>query len=98
MKLESTRTLDQNAKLHAMCGDLAKQVKWNGEYLDLEDWKRLIVAAVYGQKIIPGINGGFVVLNKRTGKMKKMECAEVIEQLYAFGAEKEVKWSDDVSQ
>lgn len=91
------RTDDQNRKLHAMCGDLAEQVEWAGEKLDTEDWKRLIVASIHGQKVIPSIDGkGFVVLNKRTSKMTKMDVAEVIEALYAFGAEKEVKWSDEV--
>ena len=93
---EHARTLDQNAKLHAMCGDLSKQVLWAGAYLDTEDWKRIIVASIWGQKVVPSIDGkGFVVLNKRTGKMNKMQCSEVIEALYCFGAEKEVKWTHD---
>ena len=91
------RTDDQNRKLHAMCGDLAEQVQWAGEKLDTEDWKRLLVASIHGQKVILGIDGqGFVVLNKRTSKMNKADVGEVIEALYAFGAERGVRWSDEI--
>ena len=37
---EPTRSLDQNAKLHAMCGDIAKQMPWMGRKLGTDDWKR----------------------------------------------------------
>jgi len=88
------RTVDQNSKLHAMCTDVARQVEWAGGYLEPEEWKRIFVAAIYGQRVVPGLDGEFVVLNKRTSRMKVAECAEVIERIYAFGAEKNVVWSD----
>lgn len=89
------RTPDQNSKLHAMCADVARQVPWAGGMLDTEEWKRIFVAAIYGQRVVPGLDGEFVVLNKRTSRMKVAECAEVIERIYAFGAEKGVVWSNE---
>lgn len=38
------RTLEQNAKLHAMLGDIAKQSTHLNKVLSADDWKRLCVA------------------------------------------------------
>jgi len=38
------RTLDQNAKIHAMLGDIAKQSTHLNKVLSADDWKRLCVA------------------------------------------------------
>lgn len=81
-----TRTLDQNNKLWPMLTDIAKQVTLGGRKMPKEDWKEIITAAFRRQKIIPGLEGMFVVLPLRTSKMNKGEFAELIEYLYAFGA------------
>ena len=39
-----SRTLEQNAKIHAMLGDIAKQSRHLNQILGLDDWKRLCVA------------------------------------------------------
>ena len=97
MKLEETRSLEQNDKFHAMCRDLAKQVQWAGQWLDEEQWKRLVLGAAHGQLVVPNPFGGdLVVVNKTTSrKLKKPSMAELIEQMYAFGAEQGVKWTDE---
>lgn len=41
---QDKRTLDQNAKLHAMLGDIAKQSTHLNKILSTDDWKRLCVA------------------------------------------------------
>ena len=38
---EKTRTDEQNAKLHAMLGDIAKQKTFNGQKLSIEQWKMI---------------------------------------------------------
>ena len=38
------RTLDQNAKMHAMLNDIAVQSKHLNKTLDLDSWKRLCIA------------------------------------------------------
>ena len=40
---QSTRTLDQNAKFHAMIDDIAKQMKQAGSTWTQDDWKRLLI-------------------------------------------------------
>jgi hypothetical protein len=42
-----------NRKFHAMCRELARQVKWAGALMDEEDWKRMLLAAHYGQRMVP---------------------------------------------
>jgi hypothetical protein len=84
-------------KFHAMIRDIAKQVPFQGELLTPEEWKLLIFAAIHGQAVVPNpITGqGFVVWNKkRTKDLSVTTGAELITQLYAFGAEKGVEWSD----
>jgi hypothetical protein len=39
-----SRTLEQNAKIHAMLGDIAKQSRHLNQVLGADDWKRLCVA------------------------------------------------------
>ena len=90
----SLRTLDQNAKMWAMLTDISRQVEWYGFKLSPEEWKDMITASYKKQKTVPGIDGGFVVLGARTSKMSTKEMADVIEIAYAFGAEKDVKWSE----
>lgn len=40
-----TRSLAQNARLHAMLADVAGQLEWAGKKRDVDTWKRLMVAA-----------------------------------------------------
>lgn len=89
-----TRTLEQNAKLWAMLGDVSKQVEWYGRKLTPEEWKDVFSAALKKQEVVPGLDGGFVVLGQRTSKMTKGEMAALIELMYAFGAEHDVEWSE----
>jgi len=91
---EEKRTLHQNAKLWPMLTDVSKQVTWYGQQLRPEDWKDVFTASLRQQKVVPGLDGGFVVLGMRTSKMGKREFADLIELIYAFGAEHEVKWSE----
>lgn len=88
------RTLDQNAKLWPMLDDLAKQVVWYGEKLDREDWKDVLTASLKKYRVVPGIEGGFVACGMHTSKMSKRDFSELIELIYAFGAEKNVVWSE----
>ena len=88
------RSSDQNAKLWAILQDVSKQVEWHGEHLTKEEWKSVFVAAYSGQHYIPGINGGLVFLGGSTRKLTKHEFSELIETIYAFGSERDVKWSE----
>ncbi|MBE8365951.1 recombination protein NinB, partial [Leptospira borgpetersenii] len=51
-----------------------------------------------GQRSAPGINVGFVVLGQSTSKMRISEFSELLELIYAFGAERGVSWSEDARE
>ena len=92
---ESVRTLEQNAKLHAMLTDVSRQVQWHGRWLSLENWKDVMTAAMKSLDVVPNIEGnGFVVLGSHTSKMSIARISEMIELIYAFGSEHNVTWSE----
>ena len=88
------RNLPQNDRLHAMIRDVATQVEWYGRYVGEDDWKTIFTAAWKNQDVVPGINGGFVVLGVKTSKMTEAEASELIELVMAFGCQHNVKWKD----
>lgn len=92
--LEKRRTLDQNALMWVLLTVLANQVVWHGQKLTPDEWKCVMTAALKRQKVVPGIDGGFVVIGQRTSKMTKQELAEVIELIYAFGAQQGVDFEE----
>lgn len=87
------RNLEQNAKLWACLEDLAEQVIWHGIRLTAENWKDVLTASLKRSKVVPGLDGGFVVLGQHTSKMTKADFSELLELVTAFGAEQGVKWS-----
>jgi hypothetical protein len=93
-----TRSLDQNARLWAMLGDVSKQVEWHGQKLASEDWKHIFSASLKQQRAVPGLDGGFVVLGQSTSKMSIREMSDLMELISAFGAEREVRWSEPVME
>ena len=86
------RNLDQNAKMWCVLTDIAEQVEWHGQKLKPEDWKDLLTATYRGQRLVPGIDGGFVALGMRTSRMRKDEMSELIELAHAFGSDQGVVW------
>ena len=95
---EKTRSVEQNKRLWATLRDVSDQVVWHGMKLDSEDWKHIFTAAIKGQRSAPGINGGFVVLGQSTSKMRVSEFSELLELIHAFGAERDVRWSEDAQE
>ncbi|MDY0072512.1 MAG: recombination protein NinB [Thauera sp.] len=90
---EATRSLEQNARLWAMLTDVSNQVDWYGQTLTPEEWKDVLTAAMKKQKVVPGIDGGFVVVGARTSKMGVREMGELMELIEAFGAQQGVRFS-----
>ena len=93
------RTVDQNAKMWALLRDVSEQVPWpvNGcmTKLSAEDFKDIFTASLTKHhRMASGIDGGFVILGMRTSKMTKEQLSELVELIYAFGAEHDVKWTE----
>lgn len=87
---EPTRNLDQNAKFHAICGDLEKsRFPWAGKPRKSEQWKVLLVsghamATNEGCEIVPGLESEFVNIRESTASMSKKRSASLIEYAIAF--------------
>lgn len=80
----------QNRRLWAILGDVARQVEWYGQKLTPEDWKHVFTAALKKERVVPGLNGGFVVLGQSTSRMTRSEMCELQELIEAFAADKGV--------
>ena len=72
--------------------DIAQQVVWYEVKLTKEEWKDVLTAALKKQKVVPGIEGGFVIIGARTSKMTVPEMTELIELSTAFGTQQGVKF------
>jgi hypothetical protein len=79
-----------NRRLWAMLTEISQQVDWYGQKLSPEEWKHVFSAAMRKQKVVPGLDGGFVVLGQSTSKMTKAEMSEMQELMMAFGVERNV--------
>jgi len=94
------RSLQQSARLWAIASDIAKSGKeWGGIRLSKNNWFRLLTAAVYGQKMVPDLNGnGFVFVDARTSRMTNAQISEVIAFAEAFCVDQGIELSDEQLQ
>lgn len=94
---EPTRSLEQNAKFHAICSDIAKSGHpWMGKPRSAAAWKVLLVsghsvATKQGSDIVPGLEGEFVNLRESTASMSKARGSSLIEYALAFCAMHEIE-------
>lgn len=86
-----TRSTDQNRLMWAMLGELSKQVVWHGQKLAAEEWKDVLSASLKKQKVVPGIDGAFVVIGARTSQMTVSEMTDMIDLIGAFAAQQGVE-------
>ena len=77
-----------------MLNDVAAQVVWHGQNLSPESWKIIFSASLKRQQVVPGIDGGFVVLGMSTSKMTIAEMSELQELMMAFGVQHNVTFKD----
>ena len=97
---DPTRSLEQNAKFHAICADLEKSdMEWAGKRRKADEWKVLLVSghtvATQGDvDIVPGIEGEFVNIRESTAKMSVRRAASLIEYAIAFCTTHGVELSD----
>ena len=93
MPATEMRSQAQNRRLWAMLRDVSQQVIWHGQKLHDTEWKDVFTAALKRQKVVPGIDGGFVVLGTSTSRMTVAEMGDLMTLIEAFGADKGVKFS-----
>ncbi len=95
IQTEPKRTDEQNAKLWPMLADISKQVMHNGKWRSKESWKLLIMHALkYETSFEMGLNGEPFPTGFSSKELGKDQFSDMIEFMYKFGAENDVKWSE----
>lgn len=86
----ASRSLDQNAKFHAICSDIANSaMQWAGKRRNVDEWKVLLVSAhtkaTQGEvDFVIGIEGEFVNIRESTSRMSVARAASLITYALAF--------------
>lgn len=97
---EPRRNLDQNAKFHAICSDIARSgLEWAGKRRTADQWKVLLVsghasATKEGAEMVPGLEGEFVNIRESTALMSVRRSASLIEYTMAFCAANDVRLTE----
>ncbi|MYZ41399.1 recombination protein NinB [Schauerella aestuarii] len=93
-----TRSSDQNARLHAIFGEIAKQAKWMGRTLTPTQWKTLMIsghaaATGHGADMVPGLEGEFVSIRESSAQMSVARMTSLIEYVQAWCVDNNVEVS-----
>jgi hypothetical protein len=92
---EATRTTEQNDKMWAMLSDVSR-AKPMGRTLKPEGWKAIFMDMI-GKRPSwePNLDGsGVVCIGYKSSHLSKDEMSQLIESIYAFGAEHGVHWTE----
>lgn len=87
------RSLDQNAKFHAICHDLESLgVEWQGKKRSAGSWKVLLIsghaiATKQEAEIVEGLEGELVSIRESSAEMSRARGASLIEYAQAFLAQ-----------
>jgi len=92
------RSLPQNDRMWAMLTDVAQQLPWHGVKLRPDDWKLIFLNGLKRElRMVPNLDGtGFVDIAKSSSDLSKEEMTDLIELMFAFGAEHGVTFQDAV--
>lgn len=95
---EEKRSNQANKLMWALLADISRQLEWcidgKMQKCSKEDYKEILSAGLRReQRIAQGIDGGFVLLGQRTSKMTVKQMSELIEFIYWFCCEKNIKIS-----
>ena len=94
---EPKRSLDQNAKFHAIVSDIARSpLRWAGKARSAEEWKAILISghavATNSQgEVIPGIEGEFVAIRESSANMTVRRASSLIEYTLAFCAQHNIE-------
>ena len=96
---EPKRTTAQNDLMWDLLTDVSQQAQWYGQTLVTDDWKLIFLQGLNSEmRIVPNMAGnGFVNLT-RSSKLSVREMSDLIELIYAWGAQHSVKFHDEKEQ
>jgi len=90
----ATRSNEQNSKLWAMLSDLSR-AKPEGRLHTPEVWKQLVMHACgHAVQFEIGLNGQPFPTGFRSSRLSKAQMGDLIEWIYAYGAEHGVVWTE----
>ncbi len=91
------RTLPQNDRMWAMLTDIARQKLWHGVRLTPDDWKLVFLDGLKREiRAVPNLDGtGFVNLGRSSSDLSIPEMTDMIELMFAWGAQNGVTFMDD---
>jgi len=91
---QATRTIDQNDLMWALLSDLSR-AKPQGRKETPDMWKAIIMKACgHAVQFTMGIDGEPFPVGYRTSKLTKAQMSDLIEFIYAYGAEQGVIFND----
>lgn len=94
-----TRSLKENAMLHALLTQISRKAEWAGKKHEVETWKRLLTAAwcrARGEcvEVLPALDGhGVDIVFRKTSQLTRSECSELIEFVQAWAVHNGVEFS-----
>ena len=59
-----------------------------------DEWRQFFTGIIQGQKPVPIPEGGIIMVGGSSRELKKKQMSDCIEYIYAFGSERQVKWSE----
>ena len=89
------RSDDQNNKMWAMLSDISRAAPEDRHHIP-EVWKCIFMAAL-GHEVMftMGLNDQPFHVGFKTSKLTKAQMSDLIEFVYAYGAQHNVKWSEE---
>jgi hypothetical protein len=91
---EAKRTTEQNDKMWSMISDISR-AKPDGRMHTPEVWKALFMKACgHAVQFEHGLDGEPFPIGFRSSKLTKQQMSDLIESIYAYGAEKGVIWTE----
>lgn len=95
---EATRTLDQNAKFHAMLSDVSR-AKPLGRRHTPDDWKAIFMSACgWEVQFLEGLDGRPFPQGFRSSRLTKAQMGDLITYIQAFGDEHGVIWTNEAGE
>jgi hypothetical protein len=97
---EPTRTVRQNAMLHSLFSQIAKQAEFHGRRLTAIQWKTLLVSAHavatgIGTDMVPGLEGEWVNIRESTAQMGVKRLNSLLEYTLAWAADNDIRIASD---
>ena len=94
---KAKRSIPQNDRLHAMLTPLSKQLLYHGLKLSVDDWKLVFMASLNTElRLVPNLDGtGFVDLGRKTSRLSKPECTDLMTLIEMYGAKNGVDFGSE---